>query len=74
MALYSYRAQNPNELSFPEGAVILLLGKNEQQWWPGRLEESGVEGVFPVNYVQPVPAEKGEKAAADPTRELSARL
>lgn len=49
MALYPYKAQNEDELSFEKGDVIVVLSKDEESWWRGEL--NGVSGVFPSNYV-----------------------
>ncbi|XP_023316913.1 intersectin-2 isoform X3 [Trichogramma pretiosum] len=49
MALYPYKAQNDDELSFEKGDVIVVLSKDEDSWWRGDL--NGTTGVFPSNYV-----------------------
>ena len=50
-ASYPYTAQNDDELTFEQGAIITILNKNDPDWWSGQL--GGVTGVFPANYVQP---------------------
>ncbi|XP_058804871.1 intersectin-1 isoform X2 [Phymastichus coffea] len=52
MALYPYKAQNEDELSFEKGDVIVVLSKDEDSWWRGEL--NGLSGVFPSNYVSPM--------------------
>ncbi|VDL87358.1 unnamed protein product [Schistocephalus solidus] len=52
-AKYAYKAAQPDELTFEENALIEVLNHEEEDWWRGRLTASGVEGLFPVNYVQP---------------------
>nr|VZI03313.1 unnamed protein product [Spirometra erinaceieuropaei] len=52
-AKYAYKAAQPDELTFEENALIEVLNHEEEGWWRGRLTASGVEGLFPVNYVQP---------------------
>ncbi|BHF68263.1 hypothetical protein SprV_0301129600 [Sparganum proliferum] len=52
-AKYAYKAAQPDELTFEENALIEVLNQEEEGWWRGRLTASGVEGLFPVNYVQP---------------------
>ncbi|KAG5444414.1 Intersectin 1 (SH3 domain protein), partial [Clonorchis sinensis] len=52
-AIFSYRAAHADELTFEEGSVITVLGRDEPEWWRGRLQSSGAEGLFPVNYVRP---------------------
>ncbi|XP_023662948.1 relA-associated inhibitor isoform X1 [Paramormyrops kingsleyae] len=48
-ALWSYPAQNPDELSFREGDMVTILQKPEQgDWWWASL--CGREGFVPNNY------------------------
>uniref|UniRef100_A0A8C1JIC2 FCH and double SH3 domains 2 n=1 Tax=Cyprinus carpio TaxID=7962 RepID=A0A8C1JIC2_CYPCA len=52
-ALYAYEAQTEDELSFPEGAVIYILSKHNQEddgFWEG--EFNGAVGVFPAVLVE----------------------
>lgn len=52
-ALYTYKAQTEDELSFPEGAVIRILSKHNQEddgFWEG--EFNGAVGVFPAVLVE----------------------
>ncbi|CAK9441527.1 uncharacterized protein LODBEIA_P53950 [Lodderomyces beijingensis] len=49
-ALYDYNAQAQGDLTFPAGAVIEVINKNDPGWWLGKY--NGIEGVFPSNYVQ----------------------
>ncbi|CAH8575904.1 unnamed protein product [Schistosoma turkestanicum] len=51
--IFSYKAVLADELTFEEGAIITVLGRDEPEWWRGRLQSSGAEGLFPVNYVRP---------------------
>lgn len=48
-ALHAYTAQQPDELSFVEGAVIYVLNKDNKDWWKCRCD--GSEGLVPSNYV-----------------------
>jgi len=52
VALFSYDATEENELTFVEGDLITLLEENESGWWKGRLNSTGVEGLFPSNFVE----------------------
>lgn len=45
IAEYDYEAQEDNELSFPEGAVITHIERVDESWWAGQYE--GKEGLFP---------------------------
>lgn len=49
LAMFSYTAQNEDELTFYKGSVINVLSK-DGEWWKGEL--NGEIGVFPFNYVQ----------------------
>ncbi|XP_065116653.1 F-BAR and double SH3 domains protein 2 isoform X1 [Paramisgurnus dabryanus] len=52
-ALYAYEAQTEDELSFPEGAVLRILSKHNQEddgFWEG--EFNGAVGVFPAVLVE----------------------
>ncbi|XP_036180955.1 F-BAR and double SH3 domains protein 2 isoform X2 [Myotis myotis] len=56
-ALYDYEGQTEDELSFPEGAIIRILNKENQDddgFWEG--EFSGRIGVFPSVLVEELPA------------------
>lgn len=51
-AIYTYDAQETDELSFNENDKIELLREDPSGWWKGRLR--GREGVFPSNYVEKI--------------------
>lgn len=51
IALYPYKAQNDDELSFEKDDIISVLGRDEPEWWRG--ESNGLTGLFPSNYVRP---------------------
>ncbi|CAH8659219.1 unnamed protein product [Schistosoma bovis] len=62
--IFSYKAVHADELTFEEGAIITVLGRDEPEWWRGRLQNSGAEGLFPVNYVRPYnPPSQTEKSS-----------
>ncbi|KAI9356255.1 SH3 domain-containing protein [Zopfochytrium polystomum] len=48
-ALYSYTAENPDELSFEEGSVLYVVNKDDANWWKCRSDDK--EGLVPSNYV-----------------------
>ncbi|XP_064200663.1 SH3 domain-containing protein 19-like isoform X2 [Anguilla rostrata] len=52
VARFDYRAEQGDELSFPEGAVIGLKEYVDQEWARGEL--GGRAGVFPLNFVEVV--------------------
>ncbi|KAI8587756.1 Peroxin 13, N-terminal region-domain-containing protein [Geranomyces variabilis] len=56
-ALFDFKAETPNELSFAKGTIIAILSKLDPAtgqpgpWWRGRLQ-SGEMGMFPASYVE----------------------
>uniref|UniRef100_A0A8D0UCG2 ArfGAP with SH3 domain, ankyrin repeat and PH domain 2 n=1 Tax=Sus scrofa TaxID=9823 RepID=A0A8D0UCG2_PIG len=51
-ALYNCVADNPDELTFSEGDVIVVDGEEDHEWWIGHLEgEPSRRGAFPVSFV-----------------------
>jgi hypothetical protein len=48
-AQFDFQARVPNELSFKEGDIILLIDKHESGMWKGELD--GQIGLFPYNFV-----------------------
>ncbi|KAI0018076.1 SH3 domain-containing protein [Xylariomycetidae sp. FL0641] len=59
-ALYRYQAADDRDLSFERDDRIAVYEYMNADWWMGRNERSGAEGIFPKNYVQPAEgAEKG---------------
>lgn len=52
-ALYAY--SEPNDCSFNAGDQIAVYEYMNADWWLGKNLRTGVEGVFPVTYVQVQP-------------------
>ncbi|XP_026196870.1 arf-GAP with SH3 domain, ANK repeat and PH domain-containing protein 2b isoform X2 [Anabas testudineus] len=51
-AIYNCSADNPDELTFTEGEVIVVEGEEDSEWWIGHVEgEPTRRGVFPVTFV-----------------------
>lgn len=51
-AIYDCSADNPDELTFREGEVIVVEGEEDGEWWVGHVEgEPARRGVFPVTFV-----------------------
>ncbi|XP_067333280.1 ABI family, member 3a isoform X2 [Channa argus] len=50
VALYSYKATKPDDLSITEGDIIYLTHRHNDGWCQGVL--NGTQGFFPENYVQ----------------------
>ncbi|PVD30262.1 hypothetical protein C0Q70_09525 [Pomacea canaliculata] len=49
-ALYDYKAEQNDELSFKMGDVITVYGKTDGGWWQGEI--NGRKGAFPSTYVK----------------------
>ncbi|XP_037364909.1 E3 ubiquitin-protein ligase SH3RF2 [Talpa occidentalis] len=49
-ALCNYRGQNPGDLKFNKGDVILLRRQLDENWYQG--EVNGVSGIFPASSVE----------------------
>ncbi|XP_030626716.1 arf-GAP with SH3 domain, ANK repeat and PH domain-containing protein 2b [Chanos chanos] len=51
-AIYNCKADNPDELTFKEGEVIIVEGEEDEEWWVGHIEgEPTRRGAFPVTFV-----------------------
>ncbi|KAJ7340180.1 Growth factor receptor-bound protein 2 [Desmophyllum pertusum] len=50
-ALFTFTAQDNDELSFVAGDWITVLDKSNPNWWKGQVH--GSIGIFPANYVSP---------------------
>lgn len=53
-ALYAYNAQDPGDLAIMPNDRIAVLEYTNGDWWKGRNERTGQEGIFPRSYVQVV--------------------
>ncbi|KAM4612031.1 GRB2-related adapter protein 2b isoform 2-T2 [Polymixia lowei] len=51
-ALYSFSAEEKDELDFSAGDIIEVLEQSDPSWWKGQLR--GQTGLFPSNYTRPV--------------------
>lgn len=65
-ALHHFEPADAGELAFEKGDVIKVVDRTHKDWWKGQLK--GRTGIFPVNYVEPMP----EPTAADLAREAEA--
>ncbi|XP_035726685.1 abl interactor 1-like isoform X1 [Vespa mandarinia] len=53
VALYPFKGETPEDLTFEEGAKIKVLSRLSDDWLYG--EYKGIKGQFPTNYVNRVP-------------------
>ncbi|KAI1186921.1 SH3 domain-containing protein [Nemania serpens] len=51
-ALYRYQAADDRDLSFERDDQIAVHEYMNDDWWMGRNERTGAEGIFPKSYVQ----------------------
>ena len=59
--VFSYAADNIDELSLEPGQIIDVLNEEEEGWWRGILE--GTEGVFLSNFVELLEEDEPAKQA-----------
>ncbi|CAG2109286.1 unnamed protein product, partial [Medioppia subpectinata] len=52
IALYAFRAQHDDELTFETNDIIKVLAKEDTTWWRGQLISTGAIGLFPSNHVE----------------------
>ncbi|XP_044274329.1 arf-GAP with SH3 domain, ANK repeat and PH domain-containing protein 2 isoform X3 [Varanus komodoensis] len=51
-AIYNCVADNPDELTFSEGDIIIVDGEEDQEWWIGHIDgDPNRKGAFPVSFV-----------------------
>ncbi|XP_029451692.1 arf-GAP with SH3 domain, ANK repeat and PH domain-containing protein 2 isoform X2 [Rhinatrema bivittatum] len=51
-AIYNCVADNPDELTFSEGEIIIVDGEEDQEWWIGHIDgEPNRRGAFPGSFV-----------------------
>ncbi|GAA5833057.1 hypothetical protein JCM11251_006498 [Rhodosporidiobolus azoricus] len=55
-ALFDFQGQTSEELQLRRGEEVRVLEEVSDQWWRGEsLDGRGRVGIFPVNYVEPLP-------------------
>ncbi|KAJ6606929.1 hypothetical protein B0H10DRAFT_1716228, partial [Mycena sp. CBHHK59/15] len=68
-ALHPFTPTEAGELGFEKGDVIKVVDRGYRDWWRGQLR--GRTGIFPVNYVEPLPEPTPEELAAEAAQEAA---
>lgn len=53
-AMYDYSAQDTDEVSFVDGDIIIDCVPIDDGWMIGRIKRTGLRGMIPANYVEPL--------------------
>jgi hypothetical protein len=64
-ALYQYQASDAGDLSLQPNDRVAVTEYMNAEWWKGRNERTGAEGIFPRSYVKV--EEKALSSAPQPT-------
>ena len=70
-ARWAFAAARPDELSFDKGAILINVSRSKEhmeQWATGTMQVGGAQGLFPLNYVQPLKVSEERSAASSSTR------
>ncbi|KAF1832230.1 SH3-domain-containing protein [Decorospora gaudefroyi] len=51
-AMYQYNAQDAGDLALMPNDKIVVSEYMNNEWWKGRNERTGMEGIFPASYVR----------------------
>lgn len=62
VVLYDYKAQRNDELDLVKGDELLVLVRENENWWMGELTKNHMQGYFPANYI----IDKTERERAPP--------
>ncbi|OAX33325.1 hypothetical protein K503DRAFT_663610, partial [Rhizopogon vinicolor AM-OR11-026] len=68
-ALHTFEPTEPGELAFEKGDVIKVVDRGYKDWWRGQLK--GRTGIFPVNYVEPLPEPTTAEIAREAEQEAA---
>ncbi|KAI0675956.1 hypothetical protein C8Q78DRAFT_964306 [Trametes maxima] len=68
-ALHTFEPSEPGELAFEKGDIIKVVDRNYKDWWRGQLK--GRTGIFPVNYVEPLPEPTAAEIAKEAEQEAA---
>lgn len=51
-AMYQYTAQDTGDLALMPNDKVVVTEYMNNEWWKGRNERTGMEGIFPASYVR----------------------
>lgn len=68
-ALHTFEPTEPGELAFDKGDIIKVVDRGYKDWWRGQLK--GRTGIFPVNYVEPMPEPSASELAKEAEQEAT---
>jgi hypothetical protein len=51
-AMYQYNAQDAGDLALMPNDRVVVTEYMNNEWWKGRNERTGMEGIFPASYVR----------------------
>ncbi|KZT07511.1 uncharacterized protein LAESUDRAFT_608996, partial [Laetiporus sulphureus 93-53] len=68
-ALHTFEPTEPGELAFEKGDIIKVVDRGYKDWWRGQLK--GRTGIFPVNYVEPLPEPTAAEIAKEAEQEAA---
>ncbi|KZT25211.1 hypothetical protein NEOLEDRAFT_1065705 [Neolentinus lepideus HHB14362 ss-1] len=66
-ALHTFEPSEQGELAFEKGDIIKVVDRGYKDWWRGQLK--GRTGIFPVNYVEPLPEPTSAELAREAEQE-----
>ncbi|KAH9839976.1 uncharacterized protein C8Q71DRAFT_703083 [Rhodofomes roseus] len=68
-ALHTFEPTEAGELAFEKGDIIKVVDRGYKDWWRGQLK--GRTGIFPVNYVEPLPEPTAVELAREAEQEAT---
>ncbi|KAG7093261.1 hypothetical protein E1B28_006944 [Marasmius oreades] len=68
-ALHTFEPSEAGELGFQKGDIIKVVDRGYKDWWRGQLK--GRTGIFPVNYVEPMPEPTASELAREAEQEAA---
>ncbi|EPS26965.1 hypothetical protein POX_g08737 [Penicillium oxalicum] len=66
-ALWAYTPTDAGDLALAQNDRIVVLEHMNDDWWRGRNERTGKEGIFPKSYVKPLDEKAGIYSPPPPT-------